>query len=83
LDISNLIDEKLSNVLQMQSLNGSNGAKYKDGELVTIDNYSGSWEVLGSYLVLTDNNTITILYQVKQKDRVMLVPSAFLGGGEE
>ena len=76
--IPELIDEKISNVFALKSLNGSNGAKFKDGEIVSVKGYSGSWEVVGSYFTLTSDNVVTVIYQVKQSDRVMLVPSAYV-----
>ncbi len=76
--IPELIDEKISNVFALKSLNGSNGAKFKDGEIVSVKGYSGFWEVVGSYFTLTADNVVTVIYQVKQSDRVMLVPSAYV-----
>ena len=80
--IPELIDEKISNVFALKSLNGSNGAKFKDGEIVSVKGYSGSWEVVGSYFTLTADNVVTVIYQVKQSDRVMLVPSAYVSKDE-
>ena len=82
LDITNLLDEKLSNVLAMVSLNGSNGAKFKDGDKVLVKGYIGDWEVLSSHIILTAENTNTVVYQVKQDKRVMLVPASFVTQGD-
>ena len=82
LDVSSLLDEKLSNVLAMVSLNGSNGAKFKDGDKVLVKGYIGDWEVLSSHIILTADNTNTIVYQVKQNDRIMLVPASFVTQGD-
>jgi len=82
LDVSNLLDEKLSNILAMVSLNGSNGAKFKDGDKVLVKGYIGDWEVLSSHIILTADNTNTIVYQVKQNDRIMLVPASFVVQGD-
>jgi len=62
----------------MQSLNGSNGARFKDGEKVKVEGYFEFWEVLGSYLVLTDENVMTVIYQLKCDDRIVLVPASFV-----
>jgi hypothetical protein len=70
--------DKLTGVLNMQSLNGSNGSKFKDGEKVKIEGYFDFWEVLGSYLVLTDDNVVTVVYQLKCDDRIVLAPASFV-----
>ena len=82
LDVSNLLDEKLSNILAMVSLNGSNGAKFKDGDKVLVKGYIGDWQVLSSHIILTAENTNTIVYQVKQGNRIMLVPASLVTQGD-
>ena len=82
LDVSTLLDEKLSNILAMVSLNGSNGAKFKDGDKVLVKGYIGDWQVLSSHIILTAENTNTIVYQVKQGNRIMLVPASFVTQGD-
>ena len=60
------------------SLNGSNGAKFVDGEKVVVDGYSGIWEVKGSFQVLVDENNLTISYLLEKDNKKMIVPSAFV-----
>jgi len=77
-DVKNdLVDFFTLNITDL-SLNGSNGAKFVDGEKVVIDGYSGIWEVVGSIQALVDENNLTIMYKVKKDNKAMIVPSAFV-----
>ena len=78
-DISNKIDEKLSQIFNLQSLNGSNGSKFKDGEEVTLKGYTGNWSVGGSYSLLNNDGVTIIIYKLIQGDRVVLAPAPFVG----
>ena len=79
LDISNKIDEKLSQIFNLQSLNGSNGSKFKDGSETTVKGYSGTWKVEGSYPMLNSEGITIIVYKLLQDDRVLLAPAPFVG----
>ena len=71
LDISNMIDEKLSQIFNLKSLNGSNGSKFKDGSIVKVKGYDGDWKVDGSYPLLNSDGVTIIVYKVVQDDRVL------------
>ena len=72
------IEEKISVGLSLKSLNGSNGAKFKDGAKVKILNFEGVWEVLFSTTIVADENVLSVIYQVKQDDNVMFIPEVYL-----
>ena len=78
-DISKMIDEKLGQLFNMPSLNGSNGSKYKDGEEVTVKGYEGIWKVEGSYPLLNNDSVTIVIYKLTQGDKVILAPSPFVG----
>ncbi len=77
-EISQKIDEKLSQIFNLKSLNGSNGSKFKDGSIVKIKGYDGDWKVDGSYPLLNSDGVTIIVYKVVQDDRVLLAPSPFV-----
>ena len=77
-DISNKIDEKLSQLFSMNSLNGSNGSKFKDGSNVTVKGYDGNWVVEGSYPMLNGDNVTIIVYKLTQDDKVLLAPAPYV-----
>ena len=79
MDITNMIDEKLGQLFSLNSLNGSNGSKYKDGEMVKVKGYDGEWKVEGSYPLLNNDSVTIIIYKLVQDDKVLLAPSPFLG----
>lgn len=78
-ELEQKIDEKLGQLFHMPSLNGSNGAKYKDGEEVPIKGYNGLWRVEGSYPMLNADGVTIVVYKLTQNDRVLLAPSVFVG----
>ena len=75
--VKSFIDEFTFNITDL-SLNGSNGAKFADGEQVVIEGYSGIWEVVGSIQALVDDNNLTIMYKVRKDKKIMIVPAAFV-----
>jgi len=79
LDISKMIDDKLTQIFNLHSLNGSNGSKFKDGSIVKIKGYDGDWKVEGSYPLLNSDGVTIIVYKVVQDGRVLLAPSPFVG----
>jgi len=79
LDISKMIDDKLTQIFNLKSLNGSNGSKFKDGSIVKIKGYDGDWRVEGSYPMLNSDGVTIIVYKVVQDGRVLLAPSPFVG----
>jgi len=78
-DISKMIDDKLTQIFNLHSLNGSNGSKFKDGSIVKIKGYDGDWRVEGSYPLLNSDGVTIIVYKVVQDGRVLLAPSPFVG----
>ena len=80
LDVSKVIDEKLSQVFNLKSLNGSNGSKFRDGESVKVKGYNGEWIVDGSYPILNQDSISIIVYKLKQDDRIILAPAPFVEG---
>jgi len=78
-DISKMIDDKLTQIFNLHSLNGSNGSKFKDGSIVKIKGYDGDWKVEGSYPLLNSDGVTIIVYKVVQDGRVLLAPSPFVG----
>ena len=76
--ISSKIDEKLSQIFSVKSLNGSNGSKFKDGDRVTVKGYDGLWVVDGSYHMLNADNITIVVYKLSQADKLMLVPAPFV-----
>lgn len=84
-ELEQKIEEKLGQLFHMPSLNGSNGAKYKDGDEVPVKGYNGLWKVEGSYPMLNADGVTIVVYKLIQDDRVLLAPSVFVGvaeGGE-
>jgi len=82
LDITNKIDEKLGQLFNLKSLNGSNGSKFKDGEEVLVKGYAGKWKVEGSYPLLNNDGLTIIVYRLSQDGRVLLAPSPFVSSSE-
>jgi len=78
-DLTKIIDDKLGQLFHMPSLNGSNGAKYKDGEEVPVSGYDGLWKIEGSYPMLNSEGATIVVYKLTKDDRVLLAPSVFVG----
>lgn len=78
-DITKVIDDKLGQLFHLPSLNGSNGAKFKDGEEVSVSGYNGLWKVEGSYPMLNSDGATIVVYKLTKNDRVLLAPSVFVG----
>jgi len=77
-DITNYLDEKLMSGLQLISLNGSNGAKYSDGDKVKVIGFDDTWIVKSSHHVLVKENTQTVVYVLTNGDKVLLVPASLI-----
>jgi len=77
--LSNQLKDVINIYANLTSLNGSGGAKYKDGDVVSVYGYDGEWRVVASFVTLTKENYFTIFYVVSQDGRFMVVPSAFVG----
>jgi len=76
--LSEKLDEKLTQIFGLHSLDGSNGSKFKDGSIVKIKGYDGDWKVEGSYPMLNSDGVTIIVYKVVQDGRVLLAPSPFV-----
>ncbi len=87
LDVSNLeevLTNALNNVINQKfietSLNGSNGAKFKDGDVVKIKGFPSIYKVLASQYIVNNDNVGTIMYKVEdtQTGQIHYVPQVFL-----
>jgi len=63
------IEDKFDSIIvQLSSLSGSSGAKYDDGDIVTVKNYLGNWKVKASFLALNERGVLKIAYKLQKQD---------------
>ncbi len=81
-DYSALVSDVLATSFVETSLNGSNGAKYKDGDIVQIQGFPSQYEILASQYITNNENTGTIMYKVKDVNTgsIHYIPQVFILG---
>ena len=81
-DYQSIVSSVLATSFVEVSLNGSNGAKFKDGDIVEVQGFPSQYEVLASQYIVNNENTGTIMYKVKDVNTGMIhyVPQVFLRG---
>ena len=82
--LRNVVQDVLNNILSNRfvevSLDGSNGAKFKDGDVVKVKGFLGDFKVVASQYIVNNDNVATVMYKVQdlQTNKIHYVPQVFL-----
>ena len=75
-DITNAKDDAVQQIsdkfddikVEITSLNGSSGAVYNDGDIVTIKGFNDNWKIMSSFLALNERSVLKVAYKVQKEN---------------